>query len=280
MSKTTPQRGSAPTRRLRPWRARLVVRRARVQWQLALVVTAIAVLACTLISSLGLLVAATELGAVRGALTSATVEQTEIRVGLTRPEGPLSSNRETVEGVFETVLAEAATVTSLATAESELYSIALPGFADPLVYLGELDAIEQNTTLVAGAWPSGADEVALPQNGAAVLGLSVGDTVTAYGTTVDQPDIEVTISGTYDITAPGGSFWGGDIIAGAGHDPSFSVPGSAGALQTDAVGPLVVANGTLDAQAVPVQRLTLRFEPSFTATTVDQLAPLQARLAA
>ena len=93
MSKSTPQFGSAPTRRLRPWRARLVMRRARVQWQLALVVTAIAVLACTLISSLGLLVSATELGAVRGALTSATVEQTEIRVGLTRPDGPVSENQ-------------------------------------------------------------------------------------------------------------------------------------------------------------------------------------------
>jgi hypothetical protein len=258
----------------------LVVRRARVQWQLVVVVTAIAVLACTLISSLALLVAATELGAVRGALSSATVEQTEIRVGLTRPEGPLSENRATVENVFASVLGDAASVTALATAESELYSLPLSGFADPLVYLGELDSIEQNTTLVEGAWPTGVNEVALPQQGAAVLGLTVGDTVTAYGTTLDQPDIAITISGTYDISDPTSAFWGGDIIAGAGYDPRFPVPGTAGALQTDAVGPLVVADGTLDTESVPVQRLTVRFVPSFSATTADQLAPLQARLAA
>ena len=277
---STPHRGSAPTRRLRPWRARLVVRRARVQWQLALVVTAIAVLACTLISSLGLLVAATELGAVRGALESATVDQTEIRVGLTRPEGPMSSNRESVENAFAPVLADAATYSSFATAESELYSIPVPDSADPLVYLGELDDIEQKTTLVAGAWPTGDYEVALPQRGADVLGLAVGDSLTAYGTTPDQPDIEIAVTGTYDITDPAAAFWGGDILSGAGHDPRFPVPGSAGALQTDAIGPLVVASGTLDAESVPVQRLTLRLEPDFSATTVEQLAPLQARLAA
>ena len=280
MSKSTPQFGSAPTRRLRPWRARLVMRRARVQWQLALVVTAIAVLACTLISSLGLLVSATELGAVRGALTSATVEQTEIRVGLTRPDGPVSENRVSVEDAFAPVLGDAAASTSLATAESELYSIPVPYVADPLVYLGELDDIEKNTTLVAGTWPTSGFEVALPQVGADVLGLAVGDTLTAYGTTPDQPDIEVTVTGTYDIADPDTSFWGGDILDGAGHDPRFPVPGSAGALQTDAIGPLVVADGTLDTAAIALQRLTLRLEPDFSATTLDQLAPLQARLAA
>lgn len=280
MSTTTPPRGSAPTRRLRPWRARLVVRRARAQWQLALVVTAIAVLASTLISSLGLLVAATELGAVRGALTSATEAETEIRVELRRPDAPLTSDREVLEGVLADVLGTAATSTSQAIAVSELYVIPRPGAVDPLVYLGELDDVTENTSLIAGAWPTGAGEVAIPEIGATTLGLLVGDTLAVAGTQVDQQDITVTIAGIYTITDSESPFWRGDLIDGAGLDPKYPVPGSAGALVTDAIGPLVVPAGTLDAEGLMVQRLALRVVPDFSQTTVESLAPLQARLTA
>ena len=280
MSNTTPHGGSAPTRRLRPWRARLVTRRARVQWQLALVVTAIAVLACTLISSLALLVAATELGAVRGALTSATVAETEVRVSLTRPSIALDDARENLESTIAGVLGDSATWTSQALALSELYVLPQQGAPDPLFYLGELDAVESNTSLVAGVWPDGAGEVAIPDAGADVLGLAVGDSLEIFGTKTDQPDRTVTISGIFHITDAEASFWAGDLIGGAGLDPTYPVPGSAGALQTDAIGPLVVPTGTFDADATMVERIVVRVVPDFSATTVEALGPLQERLIA
>ena len=120
MRSRAPHRGSAPTHRLRPWRARLVTRRARVQWQLVLVVTAIAVLACTLISSLALLVAATELGAVRGALTSAPESETEIRGTVSRPIVPITEARETLE----TALSEADSIIIAGLFHPERYTAA------------------------------------------------------------------------------------------------------------------------------------------------------------
>ncbi len=280
MSNTTPHGGSAPTRRLRPWRARLVLRRARVQWQLALVVTTIAVLACTLISSLGLLVAATELGAVRGALTSATVAETEVRVALTRPSIPLDDARANLESAIDDVLGDGATWSSQALALSELYVLPRRESYDPLFYLGEVEAIEQNTTLTAGAWPTGEGEVAMPDLGADSLALTVGDSLEIFGTRTDQPDRTVTITGIFHITDSEASFWRADLIGGVGLDPTYPVPGSAGALQTDAIGPLVVPAGTLEADGTMVERIALRVVPDFSATTVEALGPLQERLVA
>lgn len=273
-----PAFGSAPTRHLRPWRSRLAARRLRVQWQLLLVVTAIAVLACTLISSLGLLVAATEQGAVRGALTAATVDETELRIALVRPDASLTATRETLEGVVGDVFGDAATVATESMVLSELYVLPRPGMVDPLFYLGELDGIEQQTSLVSGAWPLRADEVAIPDVGAAAVGVGVGDELHIDGT-YQQPDITVTISGIYSITDGESAYWRSDLVAGAGLNPRYPVPGSAGALQTDAIGPLVVPSGTIEAEGIPALRLALRAVPDFSRTTVEQVGPLQARLA-
>ena len=277
MTNSTPQVGSAPTRHLRPWRARLVLRRARVQWQLVLVVTAIAVLACTLISSLGLLVAATELGAVRGALTAASERETELRFELTRPDPQLTSARESLESVAAEVFGDAAPVTTQSLLLSELYVLPRPGAVDPLFYLGELEGIESQTTLLTGAWPTRTGEVAIPDVGAAVVGVVVGDTITIDGT-YQQPDITVTITGIYSITDGSAPFWRSDLVDGAGVNPRYPVPGSAGALVTDAIGPLVVPPGTIESEGILSLRLALRAVPDFSSTTVESLAPLQARL--
>ena len=108
MPATPARTGSTTGRKHAFWRARLAIRRAGVQWQLLAVVTAIAILASTLISSLTLLVTATELGAVRGALTEASNQSAELRVILTRPEQPMDFPRERADRALEAVLGDAA----------------------------------------------------------------------------------------------------------------------------------------------------------------------------
>lgn len=280
MRASAPLRGSAPTTRLRPWRTRFVVRRARVQWQLALVVTAIAVLACTLISSLGLLVAATELGAVRGALTSATDAESSLSVTLKRPTIPLDEARATVDSAAGEVIGTSATSTSQALALSELYWFARPYSSAALLYLGEFDDIDTNTSLTAGEWPTGDMQVAIPDVGADALGLAVGDKLAATGSLVDQADLTLTISGIFHIDEPETVYWSNDLIDGAGLDPNYPVPGTAGAVRTDAIGPVIVPSGTFDGDGTMVERFSLTVVPDFSQTTVETLAPLQERLAA
>lgn len=276
MSEKTPSRGSAPTRRLQPWRGRLVARRARVQWQLVFVVTAIAVLACTLISSLALLVAATEQQAVRSALDSSAATETEVRVAVTRPDVSLPAARDAMQEAIETALGDAATVDTQALALSELYFVKSEGLSD-LLYLGEVEAIAENATLSQGRWPEKAGEVALPDAGEFVFGVGLGDTIDLIAT-VGQEDPTVTVTGFYSSNDADSTFWSGDVLDGTGHDPLFPVPGSAGAVLTDAVGPLIVAEGSFDAQQIPVERLVLRVLPSFDETTVEQTTELQGRL--
>lgn len=285
MSRVTPQFGSAPTanptaRRLRPWRTRLVTRRARVQWQLVLVVTAIAVLACTLISSLALLVAATEVGAIRSALSAASADQKELRVTLTRPDGPLDADRAAMAGAIEDVFGDDATVQTQALTLSELYVLPRPDAVDPLFYLGDLEEITKNTTLASGEWPDAEGEVAIPEIGAMSLGLTVGDSLSIDGIRLEQADLTVTISGIYRIDDPESTYWASDLIDGAGLDPKYPVPGSAGALQTDAIGPLIVPAGSLDSGGTQIERIAQRVVPDFSAATVESMGPLRDRLAA
>ena len=278
MSESTPPRGSAPTRHLRPWRARLVVRRGRVQWQLLTVVTAIAVLACTLISSLALLVAATELGAARGALSSMSADDAAVRTLVTRPSITVTEVREKVERAVDELFADSAATTSETLAISEMYTLQRQGPVDPMFYLGELDNLGDHTELLDGEWPTAATDVAIPDVGAERLGVEVGQTI-EFGAREDRAALTVTVSGIYTITDGTGDFWRPDTLSGAGLDTAYPVPGSGGFLVTDAIGPLITAPGTMDAQGVAVENVAIRTVPSFDGTSVEALSPLNERLA-
>jgi hypothetical protein len=56
------------------------------------------------------------------------------------------------------------------------------------------------------------------------------------------------------------------------------VPGTSGALITDAVGPLVIAPGTVDSTGILIRQSVFRAIPDFSSATIDQLAPLQIRV--
>ena len=278
MAKTFPRTGRAARQGHSLWRTRLSLRRARIQWQLLTVVTLIAILASTLIASLTLLVSATELGAARGALSGTSTG--ELRVILSEPEQPTDAPRERVVEALDRVLGDAATSTSTSMALTRFYWVSGADDVNRLVYIGDVENVRDNAILVTGDWPEtgSTDEVAIPEGGAAALGLGVGDTLA----TVDSravPALELTISGLYRVEDPDPAFWGSDRLDGAGHDPEFIVPGTGGSVVTDAVGPLVVASGALDAAAIPVDRYVVRVTPDFSAVTVESLNSLAVRLA-
>lgn len=261
------------------WRARLAVRRAGVQWQLLSVVTLIAILAGTLVTSLTLLVSATETGAVRGALAESAASPAELRVTMSQPTQSAEVIRPLAEDAISAVLGDAATWESRTMASSGLIWVRGADRRERLIYFGELEGIEQDSTLTAGSWPAegSRDQVALPAAGAAAMGLAVGDTlVTRVGR--DSVGNSVTVAGLYVASEDGSGFWHPDRLGGEGHDPEFAVPGTAGAVRTDLVGPVVMAAGAMDAALVPVDRYVVRVTPSFATATVDSLDRLALRL--
>lgn len=279
MAATPARTGASSSRTHAFWRTRLAIRRAGVQWQLLAVVTAIAILSSTLITSLTLLVSATELGAVRGALAESASRQAELRVILTRPEQPMDVPRAQVEDALQSVLGDAATSTSTGMALSDLLWLTGEDEVNRLIYLGELDGIRDNSELATGEWPAegSTDQVAIPEDGAAALGLGVGDTFSTVSTR-KEPGVTLTVSGLYRVESPDPAFWTPDRLDGLGHDPQFMVPGTGGSLRTDAVGPMVLADGAMDAAAIPVERLIVRVTPDFSNVTVQSLDRLAVRL--
>ena len=241
-------------------------------------VTLVSILAGTLITSLGVVVTATEQGAVRGALSSSTAAETEMRTLLSHPTATLEQLRADVPAAVDEQLVGAADADSSSLALSELHIVPRTGQLFALTYYGELDDLAEHAALVDGVWPSAvptADtvEVAVPANGAAELKLTVGSVLRvaeAQGT----PPTPVTVVGIYEVVGAGDLYWRSDRVAGAGHLDLYPVPGTSGALNTDLIGPLVVPTGTFDAIVMPVERLVITQQPDFSELRVDELVPL------
>lgn len=275
----THARTGAPSGRTQAfWRSRLAIRRAGVQWQLLAVVTGIAILASTLISSLTLLVAATELGAVRGALSEETTQPAELRVLLSDPDQPIDTARSRIDEALETVLGDAASSTSTSMALTKMDWTKSTEGAFSLLYLGDLERIRDNGTLTAGAWPTEGTvtEVAVPEKGAEFLGIEIGDSLATLGTR-NVPGLSMTVTGIYSVDEPVEAFWSADRLRGDGLDLDYFVPGGGGA-KAPAIGPLIVAEGRFDAASIPIERYSVRHTPDFSAVTVDSLDRLAVRL--
>ena len=105
----------------------------------------------------------------------------------------------------------------------------------------------------AARGPASAVPAAIPAAAAEALGVAVGDVVTVAGvspgavaTEVAAGPWEVRVVGVYEPTSRRAAFWAVDPLRGAGHVADFIVPGTAGVQRTDAVGPFVVAPGTVE----------------------------------
>lgn len=265
------------------WLVAVTLRRTRAQWRLLIAVVSVAVLSSTLIVSLGLLVTATEQGGVRGALAAVPSTQSMLEVRILSPHGAIANSRANATKAIETVLGPAATATSAGIALSKLSDV--PALSTPqlpaLAYFGEIDDIESHATLSAGVWarraaPGSPIQVALPAAAAKRLALAVGDTVTVNA---GSAPVTVKIVGLYAAKAPQGHYWSRDTLSGAGSDPAFPKPGVSFYVPTNAFGPLVMASGGLAAGSIPASFLDIEYLPHFDRATVDELGPLQHRLA-
>ncbi|RII90487.1 hypothetical protein DZF96_17255, partial [Clavibacter michiganensis] len=175
-----------------------------------------------------------------------------------------------------------ATPTGSAVSEIEdVGGVAGDGSERMLAYAGEYDDRDARAELVTGSWgavPSGDGELeaALPEAAASALGLGIGSTleVAARG----DATATVRVVGLYRAVDPGGAAWLDDPLQGRGDDAAFPEPDVSFADFVHAIGPLIVADGALDAADVRVETLDLRTQPTFDRVTVAGLDPLVARL--
>jgi len=282
-------RSTAPTRpRPRPplgWLLRTAAGRARVQWRLLSVVLVVGVLVSALVSTLTLLVAATERTAVRDTLGAAPADRTELVLRIDRPRMTVADLRAATDATMRRLLG--------AEAHAVLQAVSMPaalereGTADALAYLAELDGVADQATLLDGTWPdadaAGRDPlpVAVPAPAAAALDLEVGDVVAlgpVANTDAEVAPVDVEVVGVFEPANPRAAYWAPDPLSAAGHSGDYIVPGSGGVLRTDAVGPFVVPAGALAARDVPLTDAHLRYAPDFAGAEVVELAALQGRL--
>ena len=261
------------------WFVRTAAIRSRTQAKLLVIVTAVAVLACTLITTLGILVTVTERSAVRGALIDKTAEQVESRLWITRPEVPLDDVVKQTSFALNKTLTGATGAKATAFTLSELGTVVRPEPRYALSYLGELENIKDRVTLIDGDWPepnsSGPIEVVIPSSGLKPLHVKLGGEL-AFSPR-DSEEVQLVIVGVFTTNERDASYWDPDVLKGESLDKLFPVPG-AGGLKTDAVGPLLVAPGAMNANEVPIERVVMRQVPDLDGIGVEQLIPLVQRL--
>jgi hypothetical protein len=130
---------------------RTALRRARISWRLLVTATAVATVSCTALTTLGLLVQATEDGGVRGALTNAAPSRTAIDVSIFSLSEPVAEVRSAASGAVDDLLGTAATSVSTGTAVSEFLPVpSLDADVPAYAYFAEYDAFIEHTELVEG----------------------------------------------------------------------------------------------------------------------------------
>jgi hypothetical protein len=276
------KRGTAGGGALRAWRFRVAGRRLFRQARLLVLVLTVAVLAATVVTSVGLLITATEQSAIRTSLATVSKSQALMSVDIEQAKQSLAVTEKRVGGAIQSVLGNGVTATRTVRA----YSAADPVTADPsvatLAYFGELDGVANHITVTSGALPTTAPsatastvQVAIPDTAAKRLGLRVGSTFPYAG---GRRAVTVKIVGIYRLLKPASAFWAQDPLQAAGFSPNFEIQSEFQPVAAVGFGPLLVAPGSLDAIGVAVDRLELDYTPNFAATGADQLAPLISRL--
>ena len=272
---------SRPARASRSWLFGATRDRVRAQWPLLIAVIAVAVLANTLITSLGLLVTATEAEGARGSLTAIPAEQTSVQIRLVNLTVPVEEADTAVASAVQTALGSSVTVTSVGTALTEFDPLFIDSTEVGIAYFGQLDEVQSHASLTAGSWATGSDSpdgsvpVTLPAAAAKLLGLALGSTLS-----VETPNGSVVteVVGLYEADTEDEDYWALDPLRGRGNNPVYPTPGLNFYVPIEALGPLVVGPGVLASANIPVSSLQLSFRPDFSSVTADELGPLVQRL--
>lgn len=260
-----------------------------------LVIVVVALTASTLITSLGVLVSATEQGGLRaelgtantaaagtantGATTvgSSTANNTDIGITILKPSVAITDADAASESAVQTALG-ASVSTELTSSIARSAIVPLPelsGEKQALAYLGEYSTIRDHATLVSGQWPTLPGTIAVPDAALAGFSLALGDSVSVA---INDTLVTVEIVASYTAVDPSGSFWGDDPTRGLGFDPEFPLPDRRVFVATNAMGPLLFAPGGMDAAGVTVARLDSTFQPNFSQVDVADLPGLLDRL--
>lgn len=263
------------------WLLGTTLRRTKAQWRLLAAVIVVAMLAASLVTSLGLLVTATEQGGVRGALAEIPDEQSLISVRAIRPATAVDRARETMDAAIAEVIGDSGSATGVGMVRSLVIPAPeLDAEVPALGYLGDLDGITENASLVEGEWATTGDgdsaPVTIPESSATALGLAVGDEFT-FDDSVDV--LTVRVVGIYVADDAKSDFWDRDLLHGRGNDPAFPRPDVGFYDPTNMFGPLIVAPGSLDALGVSIAFLDVEYLPTFDVATVEGIEPLLTRLA-
>lgn len=261
------------------WLVGTTIRRFRSQWRLIIVVVAVAILATTLISALGLLVTATEQGAIRGSLSRVPAAQTDIDVQVIDSLVPIAETRTIVGNTVKTALGSAATATGTAKGVTDFIPVSGMSPSPRSAYFGEFDNIRSNATLVAGAWagkPTGSTiPVTIPSSAASALGYSLGSPIRLSN---GPKSATALVVGIYRPRDASSAFWALDPLHGAGNDPTHTPTGGDSSLVEDAFGPVIASPGSMSEPGFLVSLVDIHYRLNFVNTTVDQLAPLVQRL--
>jgi hypothetical protein len=275
----------------RSWLLGVTRDRLRAQWRLLALVIVVAVLGSTLVTSLGMLVSATEQTGARASLAAIPNDRTAIHVRLTSLSGGPEEAKATIAAVLKKSLGSSvpyesrgvalSSLLTLAGAGDQRQSAAFPSDASGFAYFGQLDDVAHHATLDAGSWPSqvspagSAIDVAIPSAAADYLGLTVGDELRVAGS---DGLVETTIVAVYTAEPGDDDYWELDPLRAAGNDTAYPMPGLRYYLPVEALGPLVVAPGELATAGIPVASAQFRFDPDFSALELDDLGPLAQRL--
>ena len=249
--------------------------RARTEWRLLLVICFVALISSSVITSLSVLVSATEQGGLRTELGS--TDDTVIDISLVKPSVDINTANLAAGSAVRDLLGSSvpAELTS-SVAHSAVYAVPqLDGDKKAFAYLGEYSSIQEHAALVSGEWPTLPGTVAIPDAAITGFGLALGDTVTVA---VGDKSVSNEIVATYTADDPASAYWHDDPTRALGFDPNFPLPDSRAFVATNAMGPLLFAPGGMDDAAVPVSRLDTTFQPDFSQLEVAELSGLVDRL--
>jgi len=267
---------------LRAWRFRVARRRLLRQGRLLLLVLTVAVLASTAVTSVGLLITASEQSAIRTTLGALPGSETTMSVNVEQPKKSIAATTARIDAVIRSVLGGAATASGSVKSYSDYSAMPTPTSASSFGYFGELAGVAKQVKLVQGALPAVATTsrtktllVAVPQSAADRLGLHVGSTVAYAG---GSSPVTLQVVGVYVPRNPVADFWSQDPLRATGNNAAYLSPTGRQTVAVDAFGPILVVPGSLDAIGVRADQVELDYSPRFSSTTADELDALIQRV--
>ncbi|MGX6607335.1 FtsX-like permease family protein [Micromonosporaceae bacterium Da 78-11] len=237
---------------------RLLLGRARAQWQLPAALLAMVTVGATLLGASALLVTHTAQRALEVAASragTADVEVTAYTVAVA------AKNARSVADDTRALLTSSLTPFRATTAgRGSAVMRPLPGRGTSAVgYLSGVENLPDQADLIAGRWPSAPGETVVLESTAQQLGLSLG-TVVRLGaelTDAPAPALDVTVSGV--VRPRLGAGWDRDPLAGAGFDLANREGSAAQAFR--AFGPFLIDFDTLLAGGSTLNRLEISARP-------------------